>query len=420
MEHTNANEIFNKKGKKATGITAVLVAGSLVVSGVVAAALFKGNTVSNKTETTVETTIEDPLNSLLILTEDFDINDKEAVNKRAKAIYALLENPIVVEDYKEVQIEDIVNMIYILGEKYDTITYPSSAKTDEAKFEYLKYLCLALGVVLDDDYIATKDNVKEKTIPCVYMFMSKETTAKETAIEVARIYYKQRENIRNNDKDAMVKASEDYYKLYTSLETMKLGASEKFALYEQFDAFNEMFTPYLTNKQAEDLEDAMGKASTSLNIVYQTAAKDLDISEMLNEGECEENKTPFSEVYKDSDAVIADNNPAVKEENKNSTTKVVEEGGKPVSGSQGKQEVINTPTTKVENESFVVTSPDIGTTTVTVSGNTVVEEETFVVNVDNYIGTTEVYEEGGEIVGGRFVDADKVSDKNLSSTYTLG
>lgn len=385
MKHINSNEVFNKKGKKTTGITAVLVAGTLVVSGIVATALHKDKTISNKSETTIESTEEYPLNSLLVLTEDFDINDKEVINKRAKAIYNLSE--------KEYEVIDITNMIYILEEKYDAITYPEGAKSDKEKFEYLQQLALLLGTVLDDglyeytDALVNEEIILEqqKSVPCAYMFMAKTTEGKKQAIELAKIYYEQRENVKNKNTDAMSITAGKYYNLYKSIEKMDLSASEIVALYKNFSAINPLFTPYLSLEQAEELDDILGKSAASTNIIFQSAAQGLDISEILEKGEFGKDTTPFGESYKAKDEAVANKHTASGNVS-SGKPKVEKPGGEKVNNSNGTKEQINVPTTSKEETTFVVpvtegkvevTNPegDSFVVEITGSGQYVVEEE---------------------------------------------
>ena len=415
MKHTNNNDIFKNKGKK---VTAVLVATTLVATCGYAALSRK---LENNFEIGVEDTDNKPFSDLLILTEDFDINDVEAVKERAKEIYDISE--------KEYSKADIANMIYILGEKYDSITFPISANTDKEKFEYLQELALLLGTILDDDLYKYTDALvngemiieKQESVPCVYMFMATNTEEKQNAIEVARLYYEQRENVRMQDTAAMQITAEKYYELYASLEDMDLSASDKVALYKQFSAINPLFTPLLNLEQAEDLDDALGKCAAATNIIFQTAAEDLDISEILEEGNYGK-EISLGEKYNASDAKDAVTHPAVVKDNTKSTTRVVEEGGKPVKDNSGKHEVLNKPTTSVHKEEFTVKVPSTTKPTEKVEeGGKVVEEETFVVDIGSYEGTTSVVvEEGGEIIEERYVDADAAKAEELASTFTLG
>ena len=424
MEHTNANEVFNKKGKKATGITAILVAASLVATGIVTSALFEGNTVAAEPETAMETTNENPEVGLMILTEDFDINDAAAVTARAEAIYNISE--------KEYDVIDIANMIYILGEKYDAITYPESAKSDKEKFEYLQHLALLLGTMLDDglykytDALVNEEIIlgEQTSVPCAYMFMATSTEGKKQAIELAKIYYEQRDNVKNNDDAAMRTTAGKYYDLYKSLEEMNLSASDIVALYKNFSAINPLFTPYLTLEQAAELDDPLGKCAASTNIILQSAPQKLDISEILEDGNYCKDTTPLGESYNAGDAAIAGSHPAAGNGTSSDKT-VVEEGGKPVSGSTGKQEVISTPTTSVVTEQFVAPVPETNssntTTKVVEQGGEIVSEEEFIVDIGSYEGTTTVIvEQGGEIFDEKYVDADAELAETLSTTYTLG
>ena len=60
-----------------------------------------------------DTSIVEPEDLGLILTEDFDINDESAVRKRAEAIYNISE--------KDITIEEIMNVIYFMNGKYESL-----------------------------------------------------------------------------------------------------------------------------------------------------------------------------------------------------------------------------------------------------------------------------------------------------------
>lgn len=445
MEHKNINDFFYKRGMKAISI--ILSGTTLlgVATGITAYSLAnrknkKDVLPTSPTSTSTTTPDNNQETELLVLADDFSATELDKVAKRAKDIFKLSkEEYSKEEEYTEL---DIANMIYILGENYDAITYPESAKTDAEKHKYLQDLALLFSKVFDDglykytDALVSDDVVldKEKPVPCGYMFIPseiletkedgtivyKESKGKKLAIAVAKLYYQQMKNIRLKDENALVKTAKSYYTLYASLEKADLTLAEKVVLYKQFCAINPLFTQYLDMSQAEDLDNVLGKCSAATNIIFQTAAKKLNISDILDDGNFGKNTTPLTEGYNASDEQAANNHPAA---GNNSTSEdkkvVVEEGGKPVDNSSGKQEVKNEPTTKVEKETFYVTHPSTGAVIVT-PGESVVSEETFIVKIEDYEGTTVVYEEGGEIVVKRFVDGDKVSDNELSTIYTLG
>ena len=172
MEHNDVYKQTFSNAKRNAAISVALV-GALLVGGVKVGSYFNKKNDKTPIDATPQTTMIDPATSELVLTEDFDINNDEQVNKRAQAIYELSE--------KEYSVEDIKNTIYLFNEKYDKVVYPKTAKTDDEKFEYLQQLALLLGKTLDDylkEYVQvyqksnkniTIDQLNVKDVPCAYM-----------------------------------------------------------------------------------------------------------------------------------------------------------------------------------------------------------------------------------------------------------
>ena len=104
-EHKNIYEQSHKKAKNVSAFTALLVTGALLVGGTLAASKIKLKKPQEPVTTTTETTAYVPENELLVLTEDFDINDAAKVKKRAQDIYDLSEKEVTEET-----VEHIINL----------------------------------------------------------------------------------------------------------------------------------------------------------------------------------------------------------------------------------------------------------------------------------------------------------------------
>lgn len=411
MEHMDIYEQTHKKGKTiTTTCISLALAGALLVGGCKVASVIKGKNLGEP-----ETTMEQPELGELVLTQDFDINNSEEVSKRAEAIYNLSE--------KEYTVLDIKNSIYVANEIFDNIVYPDSAKTDDEKFEYLQQLSLLFGATLDDylfDYVSAMDKVineedndfvfegRTNDALSAYMWMPTTNETKNFAIDIAKVYCEQRNNIRNNNKAAMIITANEYYDLFIKAKQMELSVGNKVLLFKQFSSINPLFTPLLSKEQTEELDNALGFIATATNKLFSEAAEGLDISEKIKEslekGNFGKEITKHEEKYvpEDKNAAdkIAEKLPA------ESTTTVVDKGGKPVNDSGVKHEVITNPTpatTTVEESEFIVEIPE-GTTEVVIPGGKVTEEETV---TEPY--TTNAYE--------RYVDADAIDAEKYAGEY---
>lgn len=382
MEHRNIYEQSHKNEKGLiTGISITLVGALLVGTGLVArnVKLKKDKQEANSMVNPEITTAM----SELVLTEDFDINNPDAVAKRAQAIYDLSE--------KEYTVLDIKNMIYLLNEMYDKITFPENVKTNDQKYMYFyDVLSLSLGSILSDyvaDYAATLQQFLDDgtltflgnpdSVPCAYMFMPTDSDAKKLAIEIAKVYYEQRTNIRNGNKAAMTITANDYYNLFEKAKKSNLKSGNKVLVFQQFGATKPIFTPFLSEKYAEEIDAVSRSVATSMNKLFETAAEDLDLPAELLDGTCDETIKKLGEKYKSEDLaaakkIVESANASIHDE-----TKVVNQGGGKVSGSKGKQEVIQGEvTTKVTTSEFVVEIPNGGTSSDFVPGGNIVEENT--------------------------------------------
>lgn len=386
MEHRKTYEQTHKKQKSTTAaFVSLAVAGALLLGGTkVGSMIFKNKDKDVPTTTKPETTMVTPESTELVLTEDFDINNPEAVSKRAQDIYNLSE--------KKISVFDIQNSIYVLNEMYDKIKYPEVSKTDDQKFEYLQQLALVLGATLDDylaDYVVTMDQILDEkisepifagttnSVPCAYMWMPASCEAKKTAIEIAKVYYEQRANIRDNNLAAMTITANDYYDLYSKAKDIKFKTGDKILVFKQFSSINPIFTTLLSKEQARDLDDALGVITTSTNKLFSSASENLDLSQKLKDG-LENGNFGKSITKLEEKYVISDRQDAESriETIASEITTIVDNGGTPASGSDGKQEVIDNGTTNVSTSEFVVDVPNEGTSEITVPGGDVVEEHT--------------------------------------------
>lgn len=390
MEHKDIYEQTHKKTKTATtAFISLALAGALLVGATKVASNIKLKKDNDITNTSPETTMVTPESSELVLTDDFDINNPEEVSKRAEDIYNLSE--------KKCSVLDIKNSIYIINEMYDKISYPEGISTDDEKFKYInQQLAVLFGITLDDylyDYVVTMDQILNENIsdpifvgttnpvPCAYMWMPATDETKNFAIEIAKVYYEQRANIRNNNKAAMTITANEYYNLYIKAKTLNLPTGEKVILFKQFRSINPLFTPLLSKEQAEDLDNALGFITTATNKLFSAASENLDVSPLLKEslesGTCGEELTKLEDKYRAQDLSKAEERVEKSNELIKDETKVVNPGGNPASGSNGKQEVINgNVTTSVSESEFVVEIPNEGVSEVTESGGKVVEENT--------------------------------------------
>lgn len=408
MEHRDTYEQTHKKAKRnATIFTAIALSGAILFGTSKVGTYLKNKKEDNNKKP--ETTVVVPENSELVLTEDFDINNKEEVSKRAKEIYELSE--------KKYDVLDIENAIYIVNEKNDMITYPSNLKTDDEKFKYLQEISLLYGATFDDyliDYVNVKeeieskqedintDNLKKGMVPCSYMMMATSNEAKTLNINVAKVYIEQRHNIINKNKGAMIVSANDYYELYKKAKELEMSTGYKVVTFKEFSAINSLFTSLLSKEQSSELDEALSFVATSTNKLFSDASENLDLStiikESLDKGTFGKEITKLEEKYVESDKKsaekIVNNNSNSKEE-----TTIIDAGGKPVNSSTGKQEVIsgNKIETEVETEEFIVSIPNSGIKEEVIEGGEVVSESkvqnnssstTTTNKVENYTSTT--------------------------------
>lgn len=382
MKSIDAKNEFIKGGKK---VLAVILAGStLVGTSVVIAKNVKKS--DEKPETEVSTTMVEE--EILELSKSFDINDQSQVTKRAKAINALEDN--------KYETLDIINLIYIFNGKYDKVEFSSKIKTDEEKYDYLQHLNLLIHVIMNVDTLEDINKVR------AYMLQSKkvdEDQTKENNIEVAKLINTQYENLAKKDEKALVETAETLLALVKNI--MKNWEDytdyEKLLMLEELTAKSAIITPYLQEKDAKFWDDLEYEKATYTNTLFYNIVEvlkiDLDwIYKNQQDGKFGNKTTPLTEAYKPADKEVAKDEPIP---NPEGTTTVIEQGGKPVPNSNGKQEVIKESVTeKVEEEEFIVDISGIEKPLEkTEEGGKVVEEFTTQVSGMNDINKDDYKEE---------------------------
>ncbi len=445
-------------------ITSLITAGALIITGSAGIAhLSKKNDNKNvdiSTTTSVSTTVvdspvvKDELFKQLKLTANFDINDKAAVRKRAKAIYKISE--------KEVSVGTIVNLIYLINGKYKRINF--SGKEFGAKD--LQNLFVSLTRLLDDNMTALeKKQIGENWKPnyngtiYAYMFMAKTqpntsdyVVTKQEAIESAKIVEEQKNNIKKDKKGNYSKTAAKYYELFNVLrnridknKNAKVLAGYPYVFFRDYTCKNAIMSAYLSKEKQQDkidenyTETYAGKLTGFVEEAFNVSLQK-EIQEAIASGQFGYDVPNFGSGYSSSDAKGADSQI---DATRVSARDVVDSGGREVTSYS---ERANTPTTSVTRESYTVTPTTNvveetyvaepiteGTTkkaeTTTKKSETTTKREEGTKN--NTVTTTttpstkkneEVLDEGGDVVfegsedeleeflkGQRYVDADKTN-----------
>lgn len=437
----NTYKQTNSLGKKITSIVTalVLLASSGTTIGVVRNRKNKNNTdnVSNTTSVSVSTN----QNSNLNLSDDFDINDKSEVIKRAKEIYELSN--------KDLSVDEIVNLIYLINGKYANLDL-SGEKTE---FKKLQTIFISLTDILND-YVVNWVNKKDsKKLIHAYMFMSdidkKSVITKEDAFELSNIVNNYLKALKKNNEENREKYAEKYYKFVVKIQN-KINESKKvcdgyeWAVLTQIMVNNPLFSNDLSKDELNDLDKISKLAGTRGTAFSEevVAKNGIDKTKDLEEAQKDGNygyKTPYTSGYNKEDAKKAEKIESTTEKKK----VVVDKGGKEI---KTEQEQINTPTTSVSKETYVATtegkkntketstsSNETSNTTketsnknnsdttkstketnnseTTKSTKETTEVITEIIVADVITGTyEEVIEEGGKIVSEYYVDADQTKE----------
>lgn len=388
--------LANAKFKKiTTGITAVVLAGAMIIGGSKVAKLLKGD-VKAEPETTVtqETDQQNEEFGVLYLCEDFDINDEVAVNERAQAIYDISE--------KQVEVSDIKNIIYLVNEKFDKIDYKGKT-TDEDKFKYVQELitkdCFQLlnDNIQDEseraiDLIKEEKEVKEvvegqKDI-YAYMFEASHPE-KDSAFTIAQIVEEQNDNIKNSLVSHFEQTGKDL--IYTIEGLKDANLSDGYGTVDYLDGMaKEPLFPGI--KMDTNYVDSY----TNSLFASWAKAEGIDYSKLLEGSNCA-SKTKEGKKYNASDAIKANSI-------ESTTVKAndIKKGGKHVKTETSKK---NTEVTTIKEKESSTVKVTEGTTRMP-DGNKV--EITTDKNGDGHGEVTEkggdVVEEKTEISGGEVID----------------
>ena len=379
----------HERQKKAQSIISLIAAGAILVGGTTLAIKMKSKKVPVDPEIT--TTMVDNQNEVkLLLSEDFDINNKDAVEKRAKEIFSYMNKESNDSNKSlEITINDIKNILYCFNDRPLNIIFQDSL-TEEAKFKYLQELLVRYYELLcqnlyDDSFVLVeeidgnvKSKVKDDNEIFAYMFMAKgekeANSDKQIAINYAKIVYEQLEDIKNGNVKDFSKNAEDFYNFIEKFRNNK-SISNNLHVLIKYDIQSKypMFRKYLNKNQIEEL---LRKDNNYVNIIMSQLAQKLGISEYKNDG-CD--PVLESNSYVASDAAKA--NALIGGVVGEAKTSVESKGGQKV---RTESKVISQGTTKVESHTFIA-KPEVttGTYTVVEPGGKVIGEIDYTYVDDN-------------------------------------
>ena len=204
-----------KSEYKKRGI-AIALASVMTVTGIAASCARNNGSSDSETTTITETQTNSSTDEFeaLYLSEDFNIDDENAVLKRANAIYDLSD--------KKISVEDIVNMIYLINDKAEHISFASN--NDTKKYEYLQYLIRNIKELLNDHmagYVNFQKNIINNkqnntsnlgSLIHAYMLIATKSNGKDLAIKMGQLVDEQANNIaETHDVDKMKSDSKKYY-----------------------------------------------------------------------------------------------------------------------------------------------------------------------------------------------------------------
>lgn len=398
----NLTKKIKNDSRRTKRIISFVLASVMTVSGI-AAIVGCNKQASEKEGNSVVQPIDD-----LDLFADFDIENEEEVKQRAQAIYDISE-----KDYTVNQIE---NLIYIANEKYESIEFSSSSKTDTQKFKEVQTYITGLNTnktnSLFDDNIADEVNYGAKllendttetldtTDKYLYSYMLDATNDEEKVVagELAKIVNVQKNLIETKATIEEIKDnSNKYYELVEKIYKDKKKYSNNFLwnIDNQITDQNPLFTMFLSDKQVEFL-DKQHKDLAANNALGAAiiSALDLDTSDLK---ECESPTTPTGNYYNKEELKTYNEKQTthkipkekqttkkgshvryetVTESSKETTTKVVVTTGIPSSAKDenGKTTTKHTEEVKpggevVSTTKVVVTDPALNTTTTTKPAN---------------------------------------------------
>lgn len=272
----------------------------------------------------------------LTLIKSFDM-DKDSVRERAKEIYELSE--------KDYTVEDIMNLIYMVNEKYSDIIFEKSA-TDIEKYQYLQ--TLITGINTDGTNSLFDDNIKdevnhgeliksgEKDLETLdqndeyiyaYMLDSKDIENYEKQLEasLAKIVNEQKRLIETNATlEELESNANTYYDFVSEKIYGNKDLSDTFMwnIDRQISQQNPLFTMFLSKEKVEDL-DKQHKVQAEENKLGFEITDELGL-DTSNLEDCKEYTTrALGNHFNSKEAAEANAKQTTKKENK-----VIYQGGK--------------------------------------------------------------------------------------------
>lgn len=386
MTNKEFYEKMNEKKSeyKKRGI-AIALASVMTVTGIAASCARNNSSSDSETTTITETQTNSSTDEFksLYLSEDFNIDDENAILERANAIYDLSD--------KKISVEEIVNMIYLINDKAEHISFPSN--NDTKKYEYLQYLIKNIKELLNDHmagYVNSQRNIiknKESntsdlgSLIHAYMLIASKSKGKVLAFKMGQLVDEQANNIiETHDVDKMKSDSKKYYELFKGLSNEEMANGEALVLLDDVQVKVSIMNVGLTKEQKDEMDN--NKAHSYENLSGFDAVKKLKIdTENVVQNAHGYTTTP-NKKSKDDASKIPNNNQI---ESGNGTTKKVS-GGKSV----GKEtKIINgRTTTKTYTTSKIYSVPKttkqtttkkggkpVGTTKKHVETTTIISEE---------------------------------------------
>lgn len=356
----------------------------------------------------------------LTLIKSFDM-DKDSVRERAKEIYELSE--------KDYTVEDIMNLIYMVNEKYSDIIFEKSA-TDIEKYQYLQ--TLITGINTDGTNSLFDDNIKdevnhgalinsgEKDLETLdqsdeyihaYMLDSKgiENYEKQLEASLAKIVNEQKRLIETN---ATVEELESNANTYYDFVSEKIYGNKDLSdtfmwiIDRQISQQNPLFTMLLSKEKVEDL-DKQHKVQAEENKLGFEITDELGL-DTSNLDDCEKQTTrALGSHYDRKDAAEANAKQTTKKENK-----VIYQGGKKHGTVTEKKKEKET-TTNVRTETHINTE---GMTegTANIGGNKV----ELTTDSKGNLGATTTSKGGQEVSTSIHIETDPAITTTKKSTTT--
>ena len=329
-----------KKSEYKKRSIAIALASVMTVTGIAASCARNNGSSDSETTTITETQANSSTDEFksLYLSEDFNIDDENAVLKRANAIYDLSD--------RKISVEDIVNMIYLINDKAEYISFANN--NDTKKYEYLQHLLKNIKELLNDhiaDYVNSQKNIINNnenntsdlgSLIHAYMLIASKSNGKVLAFRMGQLVDEQANNIaETHDVDKMKSDSKKYYELFKGLPKEEMSNGEALVLLNDVQVKVSIMNVGLTKEQKDEMDN--NKAHSYENLSGFDAVKKLKIdTENIVQNAHGYTTTP-NEKSKDDASKIPNNNQI---ESGNGTTKKVS-GGKSV-GTETKIIILDT------------------------------------------------------------------------------